>query len=179
MSAEALKLPRSAFGRGRVQAVAGRHPGTSPLLSEGLVAVPHLCCPVSAPAVHSTSRNRPRAGIALGFVGVAVGLGGHGVAGSPPALIAVRLLPGAGLALRLVCLRVPAADCARGRAPGGPFGALEFFSKAGAVAAGVAPAAGSARFRPAAPVPTGGAAAAVTVLAITVPPLKFRTRWSR
>ncbi len=38
--------------------------------------------------------------------------------------------------------------------------------------------AGSARFGPAAPVPTRGAAA-VTVLAVTLPPLKFRTRWSR
>ncbi|WP_217238282.1 hypothetical protein [Streptomyces sp. AC555_RSS877] len=38
--------------------------------------------------------------------------------------------------------------------------------------------AGSARFGPAAPVPTGGAAA-VTVLSVTLPPLKFRTRWSR
>jgi hypothetical protein len=75
--------------------------------------------------------------------------------------------------------QVLAADCARGRAPGGLFGSLEFFSKAGAVAAGVAAAVGSARFGPTAPALTGGAAAAVTVLAITVPPLKFRTRWSR
>ncbi|MDQ1050616.1 hypothetical protein [Streptomyces sp. V4I2] len=45
--------------------------------------------------------------------------------------------------------------------------------------AGVAAAVGSARFGPAAPVLTGGAAAAVTVLAVTFPPLKFRTRWSR
>ncbi|WP_329334489.1 hypothetical protein OG252_06905 [Streptomyces sp. NBC_01352] len=45
--------------------------------------------------------------------------------------------------------------------------------------AGVAVAADSARFGPAAPVLTGGAAAAVIVLAVTFPPLKFRTRWSR
>jgi predicted MFS family arabinose efflux permease len=156
-----------------------RLPGTSPLLSGMLFALPHLCYLVAALAVHSAFRERPRAGIALGFVCIALGLAGHGIAGSLPALIAVRLLLGAGLTLGLVCLQVLAADCARGRAPGGLFGSLEFFSKAGAVAAGVAAAAGSVRFGPAAPVLTGGAAAAVTVLAITLPPLKFRTRWSR
>ncbi|MFF4362803.1 MFS transporter [Streptomyces sp. NPDC001604] len=156
-----------------------RLPGTSPTLSGVLFALPHLCYLVSALAVHSAFHNRPRTGIALGFACIALGLAGHGVAGSLPTLIAVRLLLGAGLTLGLVCLSVLAADCAKGRAPGGMFGSLEFFSKAGAVAAGVAAAAGSARFGPAAPVLIGSAAAAVTVLATALPPLTPRTRRSR
>ncbi|NUP44906.1 MAG: MFS transporter, partial [Streptomyces sp.] len=121
-----------------------RLPGTSPTLSGVLFALPHLCYLVSALAVHSAFHNRPRTGLALGFACIALGLAGHGVAGSLPTLIAVRLLLGAGLTLGLVCLSVLAADCAKGRAPGGMFGSLEFFSKAGAVAAGLAAAAGSA-----------------------------------
>lgn len=156
-----------------------RLPGTSPLLSGVLFALPHLCYLVAALAVHSAFHSRPRAGIALGFACIAAGLAGHGGADSLPALIAVRLLLGAGLTLGLVCLQVLAAECAKGRAPGGLFGSLEFFSKAGAVAAGVAAAVGSARFGPTAPVLTGSAAATVTALATLMPPLNRRTRWSR
>ncbi|WP_405865223.1 MFS transporter [Streptomyces sp. NBC_00005] len=160
-----------------------RLPGTSPTLSGVLFALPHLCYLVSALAVHSAFRGRPRTGIALGFTCIALGLAGHGVAGSLAELIAVRLLLGVGLTLGLVCLSVLAADCAKGRSPGGMFGSLEFFSKAGAVAAGVAAAVGSARFGPAAPVLTGSAAAAVTVAATLltskVPPMNHRTRRSR
>ncbi|MFF4056335.1 MFS transporter [Streptomyces sp. NPDC001668] len=156
-----------------------RLPGTSPLLSGTLFALPHLVYLVSALAVHSAFRDRPRTGITLGFACIALGLAGHGPAGSPAALIGLRLLLGAGLTLGLVCLQVLAAECVQGRAPGGLFGSLEFFSKAGAVAAGVAAAAGSARFGPAAPVLTGSAAATVTALATLLPPLNRRIRWSR
>ncbi|MEU8974409.1 MFS transporter [Streptomyces monashensis] len=156
-----------------------RLPGTSPALSGVLFALPHLCYLVTALAVHAAFRSRPLTGIALGFACTALGLAGHAVAYSLPALIAVRLLLGAGLTLGLVCLSILAADCARGRAPGGMFGSLEFFSKAGAVAAGIAAAAGSARFGPAAPVLIGGTAAAATVLTTLVPPLIHRTRRSR
>ncbi|KUO18274.1 MFS transporter [Streptomyces dysideae] len=160
-----------------IQLVEDRLPGTSPALSGVLFALPHLCYLVTALKVHSVFQDRPRTGLALGFAGIALGLAGHGIAGSLPALIAVRLLLGAGLTLGLVCLSVLAADCAKGRAPGGMFGSLEFFSKAGAVAAGVAAAAGSVRFGPAAPVLIGGAAAALT--ATLLPTLHLRTRWSR
>ncbi|MFJ8538881.1 MFS transporter [Streptomyces sp. NPDC093591] len=156
-----------------------RLPGTSPVLSGVLFALPHLVYLVAALAVHAAFHDRPRAGISLGFACIALGLAGHGVAGSLTTLIAVRLLLGAGLTLGLVCLSVLAADCARGRAPGGMFGSLEFFSKAGAVAAGVAAAVGSARFGPTAPVLTGGAAAALTVVATLLPTLNHRTRRSR
>lgn len=57
------------------------------------------------------------------------------------------------------------------------FGSLEFFSKAGAVAAGVTAAVGSARFGPTAPVLIGGGIAALTVFATLLPP-RPRTRWS-
>lgn len=156
-----------------------RLPGTSPLLSGTLFALPHLVYLVSALTVHSAFRDRPRTGIALGFTCIALGLAGHGLAGSLTALIGVRLLLGVGLTLGLVCLQVLAAECVKGRAPGGLFGSLEFFSKAGAVAAGVAAAVGSARFGPAAPVLTGSAAATVTALVTLLPPLNHRVRWSR
>ncbi|MEU6351435.1 MFS transporter [Streptomyces sp. NPDC047072] len=154
-------------------------PGTTPLLSGVLFALPHLVYLISALAVHTAFRGRPRTGIALGFGCIALGLAGHGAAGSLAALIAVRLLLGVGLTLGLVCLQVLAAECAEGRAPGGMFGSLEFFSKAGAVAAGLAAAMGSARFGPAAPVLTGSAAAAVAALATLLPSLNRRIRWSR
>ncbi|MFE5812558.1 MFS transporter [Streptomyces sp. NPDC056479] len=160
-----------------IELVEVRLPGTSPALSGVLFALPHLCYLLTALAVHSVFRHRPRSGLALGFACIALGLAGHGVAGSLAALVAVRLLLGAGLTLGLVCLSVLAADCAKGRAPGGLFGSLEFFSKAGAVAAGMAAAAGSARYGPAAPVLIGGTAAAVT--ATVLPTLHLRTRWSR
>lgn len=153
-----------------------RLPGTSPTLTGVLFALPHLCYLVSALAVHAAFRDRSRAGLTLGFACIALGLAGHGIADSLPSLIAVRLLLGVGLTLGLVCLSLLAADCAKGRAPGKLFGSLEFFSKAGAVAAGVTAAAGSARYGPAAPVLIGGAAAAVT--AALLPTLHLRTRWS-
>ena len=127
--------------------------------------------------MHRAVRSRPRHGIALGFALIALGLAGHGVADTLPGLVAVRLVLGAGLTLGMVGLSVLAADCARGRAPGGMFGSLEFFSKAGAVAAGVTAAVGSARFGPAAPVLIGGGIAALTVFATLLPPHP-RTRWS-
>ncbi|KMS77157.1 transporter [Streptomyces viridochromogenes] len=159
-----------------IELVDDRLPGTSPALTGVLFALPHLCYLVSALAVHAAFRDRPRAGLALGFACIALGLAGHGIADSLPTLVAVRLLLGVGLTLGLVCLSVLAADCAKGRAPGRMFGSLEFFSKAGAVAAGVTAAAGTARYGPAAPVLIGGAAAAVT--AALLPTLHLRTRWS-
>ncbi|WP_217182470.1 MFS transporter [Streptomyces sp. AC495_CC817] len=154
-----------------------RLPGASAVLSGLLFALPHLCYLLTALAVHRVLHARPRHGIALGFALIALGLAGHGVADTLPALVAVRLLLGAGLTLGMVGLSVLAADCARGRAPGGMFGSLEFFSKAGAVAAGVTAAVGSARFGSAAPVLIGGGMAALTVLATLLPPHP-RTRWS-
>ncbi|MDX3644325.1 MFS transporter [Streptomyces sp. MB09-02B] len=160
-----------------ISLVEERLPGASPTLSGLLFALPHLCYLLTALAVHRAVHTRPRHGIALGFALIALGLAGHGVADTLPALVAVRLVLGAGLTLGMVGLSVLAADCARGRAPGGMFGSLEFFSKAGAVAAGVTAAVGSARFGPTAPVLIGGGMAALTVLATLLPPHP-RTRWS-
>ncbi|WP_149826587.1 MFS transporter [Streptomyces tailanensis] len=160
-----------------ISLVEERLPNASAALSGLLFALPHLCYLVSAMAVHRVIRTRPRQGMALGFALIALGLAGHGVAGTLPALIAVRLLLGAGLTLGMVGLSVMAAECARGRAPGGMFGSLEFFSKAGAVAAGVTAAVGSARFGSTAPVLIGGGIAALTTFATLLPP-QPRTRWS-
>ncbi|MFI9048700.1 MFS transporter [Streptomyces sp. NPDC053427] len=151
-----------------------RIPGTGPLVSGVLFALPHMCYLVAAMAVHGLFRTRPRLGIALGFGCIALGLAGHGVADSLTAFIAVRLVLGAGLTMGLVCLSVMAADCAKGRAPGGLFGSIEFFSKAGAVAAGLAAAAGNDVFGPAAPLLIGTAMALVTVLATVTPALLSR-----
>ncbi|MGW7413820.1 MFS transporter [Streptomyces sp. NPDC054863] len=159
-----------------------RIPGTSPTLAGVLFALPHLCYLLTALAVHSVFHRRPRLGIALGFICIALGLAGHGPADSLLSLTAVRLLLGAGLTLGLVCLSVLAADCAKGRAPGGLFGSIEFFSKAGAVAAGVAAAVGNSLFGPAAPVLTGTAVAVLTVFAVALSSLNLRSlriRWSR
>ncbi|MBE4741414.1 MULTISPECIES: MFS transporter [Streptomyces] len=160
-----------------ISLVQERLPGASAALSGLLFALPHLCYLLTALAVHRAVRTRPRHGIALGFALIALGLAGHGVADTLPGLVAVRLVLGAGLTFGMVGLSVLAADCARGRAPGGMFGSLEFFSKAGAVAAGVTAAVGSARFGPAAPVLIGGGIAALTVFATLLPPHP-RTRWS-
>jgi MFS family permease len=160
-----------------ISLVEERLPGASAALSGLLFALPHLCYLITAMAVHRAIHGRPRHAIALGFALIALGLAGHGVADTLPTLIAVRLLLGAGLTLGMVGLSVLATDCARGRAPGGLFGSLEFFSKAGAVAAGVTAAVGSARFGPTAPVLVGGGMAALTVFATLLPP-RPRTRWS-
>ncbi|MFD5733509.1 MFS transporter [Streptomyces sioyaensis] len=153
-------------------------PGTGPLVSGVLFALPHLCYLVAAMGVHRAFCSRPRTGIALGFGCIAAGLAGHGLAGSLASFIAVRLVLGAGLTLGLVCLSVLAADCAKGRAPGGLFGSIEFFSKAGAVAAGVAATAGNDWFGPVAPLLTGTAIAVATGLA-TAAPLLARTLRTR
>lgn len=162
-----------------------RIPGTSPAVSGLLFALPHLCYLAAAMWVHSAFQSRPRLGVALGFACIALGLAGHGLAHSLATLVAVRLLLGAGLTLGLVCLSVMASDCAKGRAPGGLFGSIEFFSKAGAVFAGLAAAAGNSLYGPAAPVLTGTAVALVAVCATALPalnvrsPRSLRTRWSR
>lgn len=151
-----------------------RIPGTGPTVSGVLFALPHMCYLVAAMAVHAVFRTRPRLGIGIGFGCIALGLAGHGLVDSLTGFIAVRLVLGAGLTLGLVCLSVLAADCAKGRAPGGLFGSIEFFSKAGAVAAGVAAAVGNDWFGPTAPVLTGSAIALVTVLATAAPVLLSR-----
>ncbi|MFJ6792975.1 MFS transporter [Streptomyces sp. NPDC091268] len=162
-----------------------RIPGTSPVVSGLLFALPHLCYLAAAMWVHANFHRRPRLGVALGFACIALGLAGHGLAHSLGALVAVRLLLGAGLTLGLVCLAVMASDCAKGRPPGGLFGSIEFFSKAGAVFAGLAAAAGNSLYGPSAPVLTGTAVAVVTVCATALPatsirsPRSLRTRWSR
>ncbi|MCX5374978.1 MFS transporter [Streptomyces sp. NBC_00091] len=164
-----------------------RIPGTSPVVSGVLFALPHLCYLGAAMWVHSAFHRRPRLGVALGFACIALGLAGHGLAHSLATLAAVRLLLGAGLTLGLVCLSVIASDCAKGRAPGGLFGSIEFFSKAGAVVAGLAAAAGNSLYGPAAPVLTGTAVALAAVCATALPATKLpapnlrslRTRWSR
>ncbi|WP_308315760.1 hypothetical protein [Streptomyces sp. ISL-100] len=104
------------------------------------------------------------------------------MAGTIEAFAGARLLLGAGLTLGLVFLPLLAVGCAEGRAPGGMFGSLELFSKAGAVAAGLAAAADNEWFGPGAPVLTGTAAAVAAAFLVALPAMirrSFRPRRSR
>uniref|UniRef100_A0AAU2VEX4 MFS transporter n=1 Tax=Streptomyces sp. NBC_00003 TaxID=2903608 RepID=A0AAU2VEX4_9ACTN len=157
-------------------------PGTGPVLAAVLFALPHVCYLVAAIPVHAALQGRAKLGIAVGFGCIALGLAGHGVADSPAAFVAARLLLGAGLTLGLVGRSLLAADCAKGRAPSGMFGSLEFFSKAGAVTAGLAAAAGNAWYGPTAPVLTGTVAALLAACLVALPALIRRSSsplWSR
>ncbi|GAA2819950.1 MFS transporter [Kitasatospora sp. CM 4170] len=155
-----------------------RLPGVSETTTGVLFALPHLCYLAFAARTHAVFLARPRAGIALGFGFVALGLAGHAVAYSLPAFVAVRLLLGAGLTLGLVCLSVLAAEAARGRAPGRMFGTLEFVSKGGAVVAGAVAALANGRFGAAAPVLVGTAAALLAAAAATALAAPSLKRWS-
>lgn len=162
--------------------VEDRIPGVSPLVSGALFALPHLCYLLFALRVHRVVERRPIQGIAAGFGLVASGLAGHGAADSLAAFTGVRLLLGAGLTLGLVSLSVLAAECAHGRPPGGMFGTLELVSKGGAVAAGLAAAAGNSLIGLPAPLLTGTATALLALAAATLPALFRRSpriRWSR
>ncbi|MEU3737895.1 MFS transporter [Streptomyces sp. NPDC032198] len=162
--------------------VEDRIPGLSPVVSGALFALPHLCYLLFALRVHQVVERRPMQGIAAGFGLVALGLAGHGAADSLAAFTGVRLLLGAGLTLGLVSLSVLAAECAHGRPPGGMFGTLELVSKGGAVAAGLAAAAGNSLLGLSAPLLTGTAIALVALAAATLPALFRRSpriRWSR
>ncbi|MFJ3789965.1 MFS transporter [Kitasatospora sp. NPDC090091] len=155
-----------------------RLPGVSETTTGVLFALPHLCYLAFAARTHTAFLTRPRAGIALGFGFVALGLAGHAVAYSLPVFVAVRLLLGAGLTLGLVCLSVLAAEAARGRAPGRMFGTLEFVSKGGAVVAGAVAALANGRFGAAAPVLVGTAAALLAAAAATALAAPSPKRWS-
>lgn len=165
-----------------ISLIEDRIPGVSPVVSGALFALPHLCYLLFALRVHRVVERCPMPGIATGFALVALGLAGHGAADSLTAFTGVRLLLGAGLTLGLVGLSVLAADCAKGRPPGGMFGSLELVSKGGAVAAGLAAAVGNGLFGPPAPLLTGTAIALVALAAATLPALFRRSpriRWSR
>lgn len=155
-----------------ISLVEERLPGTGPVTSGVLFALPHMCYLVGAMAAHRFCLRRPHLGLVFGFACIAAGSAGHAAATSLAEFAAVRLVLGAGLTLGLVGLSVRAADCAAGRAPGGLFGSIEFFSKAGAVAAGLAAAAGNAWFGPSAPLLIGTALALATVVACALPVLR-------
>lgn len=162
--------------------VGARLPGVAPVVAGILFALPHLVYLVSAVWVQRLVGTGPLRPVALGFACLAVGLATHAVVDSLSGFVLARLVLGAGLTLCLVGRNMLAADCAAGRAPGGMFGSLEFFAKAGAVAAGVAATAAAVRFGPAAPALVGGLAAVAAMagsLAVEVRAKIRSTRWSR
>ncbi|WP_218002663.1 MFS transporter [Nocardia brevicatena] len=147
--------------------VSDRLPSTSAIVAGVLFALPHLVYLLSSPAVHRMF-STPRRPIVLGFFMLAVGLTAHAMVDSPAGFVTARLLLGAGLTLSLVGRNMMAANCAAGRPPGGMFGSLEFFTKAGAVAAGLAATALNSGFGPNAPPLSGALAAVVFLIAVVV-----------
>jgi MFS family permease len=133
-----------------------------------LFALPHLLYLVAARLVLAVLRTRARAGLLVGFAGVAVGLVLHTVPAGVPGLVLGRLLFGAGLTAGLVALSVRTSEVARGRSPGALFGALELFSKGGAVLAGVAASLLAPRTGAAVPCLLGALVAAAVAVALTV-----------
>lgn len=154
--------------------VSQRLPTVGPTTEGLLFALPHLCYLLLAARVHSAVLHRPRAGLALGFGLVALGLAAHAPAHSLAAFVLARVLLGVGLTLGLVALSVLTAEAARGRAPGRMFGRLEFVSKGGAVVAGVVAALVNTALGAQAPVLVGASAALAGALLL---PLSH-TRWS-
>ncbi|MDI2127200.1 MFS transporter [Yinghuangia seranimata] len=118
--------------------VTGRLPELPATTAGFVFALPHVCYLLLARPVLDAVTPHPALGITAGFVLVAAGCALHlpdtGFAG----LVAARLVFGCGLTAGLVGLSALTAEVARGRAPGSLFGTLEFVSKLGAVAAGLA-----------------------------------------
>ncbi|MFI9359714.1 MFS transporter [Kitasatospora sp. NPDC053057] len=141
-----------------------RLPGVNGTVAGLLFALPHLVYLVGAGRVHAAVEARPRTGLALGFVLVALGLAGHAPAHSLLTFALTRAVLGLGMTFGLVCLAVLAAEAARGRAPGRMFGTRETVSKCGAVAAGLAAALANGSGGPAAPIVTGTVAALAAAL---------------
>lgn len=133
-----------------------------------LFALPHLVFLVAARPALILLHTRARAGLLVGFAGVAAGLVLHAVPAGAPGLVLGRMLLGAGLTAGLVALSVRTAELARGRPPGALFGTLEMFSKVGAVLAGVAASLLAPRAGPAAPCLLGALVAATVAVALVV-----------
>ncbi|WP_327118935.1 MFS transporter [Nocardia sp. NBC_01730] len=143
-----------------VMLIGTRLPGLPPVVAGVLFALPHLIYLITVIPVQRRLRGGVTRPVAVGFACLAVGSIAHMVIGSLAGFILARLMLGVGLTLCLLGRNALAAQCAAGRAPGGMFGSLEFFAKAGAVAAGVTATAAAVRFGPAAPTAAGGLAAA-------------------
>ncbi len=156
-----------------------RLPGVSGTVAGLLFALPHLCYLAFAGRVHAGFLGRPRAGMAIGFALITLGLAGHWSAHSLATFALARLVLGAGMTLGLVCLSVLAAAAAHGRAPGRMFGTLEFVSKSGAVAAGLTAALVNGGYGPTAPVLVGTAAALAALALILLGHLARLFRLSR
>ena len=149
-----------------VALVQQRIPAADGTVAGAVFALPHLVYLLRSGRIHAAVLARPRAGLLLGFVLVALGLAAHWPARTLPVFVLARLVLGAGLTLGLVCLSVLTAEAARGRRPGRMFGMYELVSKLGAVAAGAAAAVVGSAYGPAAPLLTGTFAALAAALLV-------------
>ncbi|MEO3780163.1 MFS transporter [Micromonospora sp. B11E3] len=139
-------------------------PAAGPALAGALFALPHVCYLLAAPFV--LPRLAPVGGLSAGFVLVALGAAAHPAAqawASPALLVTGRLLLGAGLTCGLVALAKLAAHAAAVNPPGRLFGTVEAWSKAGAVAAGLAASVLAGLSGPAAPALLGAVIAVLSV----------------
>ncbi|UGT55389.1 MFS transporter [Nocardia asteroides] len=154
--------------------VTQRVPEASALVVGVLFAVPHLVYLVTATTAHRVLPPRTSGLVTLGFACLALGSAAHLWADDLTELVLTRVVLGVGLTLCLLGRNALAARCAGRRAAGRMFGSLEFFAKAGAVAAGLTATAAQHAFGPAAPA-LAGALVALVALTVTAG-LALRTR---
>ncbi|WP_280339192.1 MFS transporter [Nocardia neocaledoniensis] len=152
-----------------------RLPEVSALVVGVLFAVPHLVYLATATTAHRVVRLGSSGLAGLGFACLAVGSAAHLWAESLTGFVVVRLLLGVGLTLCLLGRNTLAAHCARRHRAGRMFGSLEFFAKAGAVAAGLTATGAHLEFGPVAPALAGALVAAAALVVITGSTLRTRT----
>ncbi|MEU4710895.1 MFS transporter [Nocardia salmonicida] len=143
-----------------------RLPDTPVLVVGVLFAVPHLVYLATATTAQRVVRLDTSSLVIIGFGCLALGSAAHLWADSLTELVLIRVLLGVGLTLCLLGRNALAARCASRRPAGRMFGSLEFFAKAGAVAAGLTATVVNLEFGPAAPA-LAGAIVAAAALSIT------------
>lgn len=152
-----------------------RVPEASALVVGVLFAVPHLVYLATATTAHRMLPPRTSGLVTIGFACLALGSAAHLWADNLPELVLTRVVLGVGLTLCLLGRNALAARCAGRRAAGRMFGSLEFFAKAGAVAAGLTATAAHHEFGPAAPALAGALVALVALTVTTGLALRTRT----
>jgi MFS family permease len=153
-----------------------RIPDISSVQSGTLFALPHVCYLVFAKTVHRRATGHALASIGVGLALVATSSLGQLLVHDAGVFVALRLVCGLGMTAGLVGLSHLAADSSTGHDAGRTFGSLEFFSKIGAVAAGLAATAACAQFSLSAPFALSLAVSACAALLSLVGMYLYRTR---
>jgi MFS family permease len=161
--------------------VSERFPEAGTITGAMVFALPHLCYLALARPLHPRVHGAPRAALGCGFALVAAALLAHVVTATLPALIGARLLLGLGMALGLLALAALASGTTVSHRSGAVFGTIEFCSKTGAVAAGLAATAATARLGAEAPLVLGALACLTGLFLLAAARRAFfpSTPWSR